>query len=226
MKLAVMFSGGKDSVLALMKAKQKDEVVCLISVISRNRESYMFHTPNIGITELQADSMGLPLVKRFTEGEKERELEDLKEAIREAKERFVIEGIVTGGVESVYQAERFQRICNELGLWCFSPLWMKDQKELLREVIGSGIRAIISGVFASQLDKEWLGREIDNEVAEGLFSLEERHGISPAGEGGEIETTVLDAPFFRKRIEIMEAEKEKERDSGVFLIKKARLAEK
>ena len=218
-----MFSGGKDSTLALAKAKEKNEVVCLITLISENKESYMFHTVNVGLTTLQAEALDLPIIQRVTEGRKEEELEDLKKAMQEAKTTFNIKGIVTGAIQSEYQAGRIRKICAELDLQCLNPLWKKDQKELLEEIVEEGYKAIISGVFAYPLDRSWLGREIDREMIDRLVKLQEKYGISPAGEGGEIETTTLDAPPFRKRIEILESEIKTKGDSGVLVIKKARL---
>ena len=61
MRLGVLFSGGKDSTLALHLAAEKEEVTCLITVVSKNKESYMFHTPNIDVTALQAEALALPL---------------------------------------------------------------------------------------------------------------------------------------------------------------------
>jgi ABC transporter with metal-binding/Fe-S-binding domain ATP-binding protein len=226
MKLGVLFSGGKDSTYAFLKASETEKVVCLITVISKNKESYMFHTPNIEITELQAESIGLPLVRVISEGKKEEELQDLKKAIEEAKERFNIEGVVTGAIESVYQSGRIQRICNELNLHCFNPLWKKNQEKLLKEILDSKFKVIISGIFAYPLDKRWLGKELNESTIKELINLKEKYKISPAGEGGEIETTVLDAPFFKKRIEILDYEIKAEENSGVFIIKKARLVEK
>jgi ABC transporter with metal-binding/Fe-S-binding domain ATP-binding protein len=223
MRLGVLFSGGKDSTLALAKAKEKNEVVCLITLISENKESYMFHTVNVGLTTLQAEALDLPIIQRVTEGRKEEELEDLKKAMQEAKTTFNIEGIVTGAIQSEYQAGRIRKICAELDLQCLNPLWKKDQKELLEEIVEEGYKAIISGVFAYPLDRSWLGREIDREMIDRLVKLQEKYGISPAGEGGEIETTTLDAPPFRKRIEILESEIKTKGDSGVLVIKKARL---
>lgn len=223
MRLGVLFSGGKDSTLALAKAKEKNEVVCLITLISENKESYMFHTVNVGLTTLQAEVLDLPIIQRVTEGRKEEELEDLKKAMQEAKTTFNIEGIVTGAIQSEYQAGRIRKICAELDLQCLNPLWKKDQKELLEEIVEEGYKAIISGVFAYPLDRSWLGREIDREMIDRLVKLQEKYGISPAGEGGEIETTTLDAPPFRKRIEILESEIKTKGDSGVLVIKKARL---
>jgi ABC transporter with metal-binding/Fe-S-binding domain ATP-binding protein len=226
MKLGVLFSGGKDSTLALHKAQEKEEVACLITLRSKNPESYMFHTPNIDITTLQAEALGLPLIAKTTEGRKEEELADLHEAIAEAIREFHIEGVVTGAVESVYQAERVQRICNRLGIWCLNPLWKRNQKALLEELVEKGFRVVISGVFAYPLDERWLGKEIDTEVIGRLVALQREFGLSPSGEGGEIETTVLDAPLFKKRIEILDHAVEARGNSGVFRIKKARLTAK
>jgi diphthine-ammonia ligase len=226
MKVGVLFSGGKDSSLALFKTQQSHDVVCLITLVSKNPESYMFHVPNIELTELQAEAIGLPLVQRVTKGEKENELEDLREVLSLVQKRFRIEGVVTGAIRSVYQSTRIQRVCGDLGLQCFSPLWMLDQLELLNELVRGGFRVVVSGVFAYPLDENFLGRVIDSEMIEKLRKISEKYGLSPAGEGGEMETTVLDAPFFKKRIEILDCEASFKGNSGVFRIKKARLVAK
>lgn len=226
MKLGVLYSGGKDSTLAMIKAQQPHEIACLISIVSENKESFMFHTPNIDVTLLQSQAMGIPLVRVVTKGEKEKELLDLKNAIVEAVKRYQIEGIVTGAVRSTYQASRVQKICHELGLWCFNPLWLKDQVELLREVIQKGIIAVISGVFAEPLDESYLGAAIDDTMVESLAKIGSTHHINPAGEGGEIETTVLDAPIFKKKIVITKHSTTYSNYSGLFSIDDARLEDK
>lgn len=226
MKLGVLFSGGKDSTLALHKAAEKEEVACLITLVSDNKESFMFHTPNIDVTALQAEALGLPLIQKVTKGKPEEELKDLEEAITQTVKTFKIAGVVSGAIESVYQSERIQRICNRLGVWCFNPLWKRNQKALLEEIVAKGFKVIISGVFAYPLDSTWLGKELNAELIGELLRLEKEFGLSPAGEGGEIETTVLDAPLFKKKIEILEYEVDAKGNSGVFRIKRARLAAK
>jgi diphthine-ammonia ligase len=226
MRLGVLFSGGKDSTLALHIAEECQEVVCLITLVSKNMESYMFHTPNINLTELQAEALRLPLITQLTEGKKEEELSDLEQAIEQAVARFKIEGVVTGAVESVYQSTRIQNICDRLGFWCFNPLWKRNQRKLLEELIEKGFDVMISGVFAYPLDESWLGKRIDLNLVERLVDLEKRLGLSPSGEGGEIETTVLDAPLFKKRIEILDYEIRARGNSGVYIVKKARLVAK
>ncbi|MBN1645521.1 TIGR00289 family protein [Candidatus Woesearchaeota archaeon] len=226
MKLGVLFSGGKDSCYALWKASQKEKVVCLITIVSENKESYMFHTPNIHMTELQAQAIGLPIISMKTQGEKEKELDDLKNAIGVAKELYHIEGVVTGAVESVYQATRIQRICFDLGLWCFNPVWQKDQVELLYELHESGFHMIIGGVFAYPFTEEWLGRIIDDKTITELKELQKKIRINPAGEGGEIETLVLDGPVFRKKIVVKKAEKNFDNYAGVYEVKEAEVTGK
>lgn len=226
MRLGVLFSGGKDSTLALHKAAENSEIACLITLVSENKESFMFHTPNIGLTTLQAEALGLPLIRKATKGEPEDELKDLEEAIAQAVKDFKIEGVVTGAVESVYQSRRIQSICDRLHIACINPLWKRNQKSLLEELLAKGFVVIISGVFAYPLDKTWLGKQIDQALIERLTRLSEEFGLSVAGEGGEIETTVLDAPLFKKKIEILDSAIEAKGNSGVFIIKKARLIPK
>ena len=82
MKLGVLFSGGKDSTIALHKAAKENKIACLITIISKNKESYMFHTPNINITKMQSEALGIPIINKDTKGNPEKELKDLEEAIK------------------------------------------------------------------------------------------------------------------------------------------------
>ena len=223
MKLGVLFSGGKDSSFACWKAMEKEEVVCLITVLPANPESYLFHTPNIGLTALQAEAAGLPLVSVESEGVEEAEVADLSRAISRGVDEHGIEGVVTGAIHSVYQATRIQRLCHDLDLWCFNPLWQRDQEEHLEEVIASGFHSLVSGVSAGPFDEAWLGRELDGDAFSDLKAIARRYRINIAGEGGEYETLVLDAPFFRKRIEILSAEREYREHRGIYRVGEARL---
>ncbi|MDO8647092.1 MAG: diphthine--ammonia ligase [Candidatus Diapherotrites archaeon] len=201
MKTAVLFSGGKDSTLALDYALRYSKVKCLIGIASENPESFMFHTPSIEFVEKQAECAGLPLILQKTKGVKEKELKDLKAAILKAKKKFKIEGIVTGALASTYQSSRIQAICNSANLECFNPLWQKGQFELLEELQNRKIIAIIGGVFAQGLEN-FVGKRIDQKFIAEIKPLVEKYSINPAGEGGEFESFVLDAPFFKKKLVI------------------------
>lgn len=207
MKCAVLFSGGKDSAYAAYLAKKEGYAIsCLISIISENPESYMFHTPSISKVEKQAELMNIPIIKWDTKGEKELELVDLENAIKKARDKYNIETIVTGAVQSVYQVSRIQKICDKLDINCFNPLWQKNQIQLLYELVENKFEIIIIGVFAYPLDEKWLGRKIDNKFIEDVKKLQEKYHINPAGEGGEFETFVVNCPLFEKKLKIIARE--------------------
>ncbi|MBP7120132.1 MAG: diphthine--ammonia ligase [Methanolinea sp.] len=226
MKLGVLCSGGKDSLYACFLAMQKEEVACLITLFPENPESYMFHTPNLHMVPLQAEAAGLPLVSVRTEGIEEKELSDLTRALESAVNDHEIEGVVTGALMSVYQSSRIQRICHALGLWCFNPLWYTDPARYMENLRVSGFRVVISGVFSEPFDESWLGRELDGDATMLLSEYAQHYGITLTGEGGEYETLVLDAPFFRKKIAIQESEKKYCNFRGVLNVKRASLEEK
>lgn len=226
MKLGVLFSGGKDSVFACFRAMEKNQIACLITLVSENPDSYMFHTPNIRRTDLQAEALAIPRLAWPTEGRKEEELQDLSAAIAAARDRYGIQGIVTGAIESVYQAARVQRICRDLGLWCYNPLWQTNQIDYLRLLLLHGFSIIISGVYAYPFDASWLGAQMTEARIQKLEQLQQKYKINPSGEGGELETFVLDGPIFQKRIEIIKASQSYANYRGQFVIEEMRLVDK
>lgn len=224
---AVLFSGGKDSTYALYLAMKKYEVKCLLTLVSKNPESYMFHVPNIEFTKMQAKALELPLLVERTKGKKEEELKDLRNLIIIAKEKYNIKVIAAGAIASRYQKERIQAICADLGLELFAPLWGIDAGDYVNEIIKKRFKVIITAVSADGLDKSFLGKIIDNNIFNKLKEINKKTGINIAGEGGEYETFVLDGPMFKKKLVVddYEIRMEKE-DTGVYNIKKIKLVEK
>lgn len=203
MKLGVLFSGGKDSCYAAYLAKRVGhELACLISILSENPNSYMFHTPSIEQVKKQAEVMELPLVMQKTKGEKELELAELEKAIKSAKEKYHIEGIISGALASNYQKLRIEDICNKLNVKCINPLWHKDELSYLKKLVDNNFKIIITGVFAYPLNQFWLGREINSQFIEEINKLNKKYKIHIAGEGGEFETFILDCPLFRHELKI------------------------
>ncbi|MEM3589673.1 MAG: diphthine--ammonia ligase [Candidatus Bathyarchaeia archaeon] len=217
MRAAVLFSGGKDSCLALYYAMGSADVKCLITMLPENPASYMFHTPNIILAGKQAEAIGLPIIMRRTEGEKEAELADLKGAIKEGIELYGIDCVFTGAISSTYQASRIGRVCAELRIECVNPLWGRDPIGLLEEALGRGFHAIVTGVFAMGLE-DFIGRRIDEKFIREVMRLWEIYGINPAGEGGEFETFVLDAPFFRRGLIVERSHIQRDGSGGLVLI--------
>nr|WP_321498115.1 diphthine--ammonia ligase [uncultured Methanolobus sp.] len=207
LKLGVLFSSGKDSNYAMHVMQQQNySIECLITIKSQNLDSYMFHTPNIDLARLQAEAMELPLIEELTKGEKEKELDDMKNAIIRAKDEFGIEGVITGALYSNYQRERIEKVCDELGLKAFSPLWHIDQEKEMYQLLDLGFEFIFSSVAAYGLNKSWVGRIITEKDIEKLVKLNEKIGLNVAGEGGEFESFVTDGPMYHKKIEIREME--------------------
>ena len=226
MNVAVLFSGGKDSTMALYNALDKGENVCyLLSMRSSNDESYMFHVPNIHLTEMLAEALEIPVIIADTEGVKEEELQDLKREFQKLKD-LGIEAIYTGALYSTYQKSRIEKLGSETGLEIVSPYWHVDELKYMREIVDLGFEVIVSGVFAEGLDESWLGRAIDNEAIEEIVRLNKKYYVDIAFEGGEAETLVIDGPIFKKRIDILKAQKKWNGDSGVYIIEEAEVSPK
>jgi diphthine-ammonia ligase len=200
-----------------------DELACLITLFPKSDASYMFHYPNLRWTSLQAESMGVPQLTATTEGVKEEELADLRASVSEAKSRYGLEGIYTGAMASVYQKSRVERICDELGLTCLSPIWGVDPEAHLRRLVAEGFSMIMVSVSALGLDESWLGRKLDGSSIDELVALGRRYKFHVGLEGGEGETFVIDAPSFSRRIEIKSASKHWRGDSGYLEISEAAL---
>jgi diphthine-ammonia ligase len=223
MRLAGLFSGGKDSCYAARLAEEAGHSLdYLVSMRSENPNSYMFHTVNVGVTELQAYAWGKEHVEARTRGVKERELEDLKRCL----EKLDVEGVVTGAVASSYQRQRIDGVCGELGLEHVSPLWGRERVGLLDEMLRRGMVIVFSAVAARGLDRGWLGAKLDRQAVDRLVGLRDRYGVDPCGEGGEYESLVLDAPWFRYRIEVRRAERSWDGVSGRYRVVEADLRPK
>jgi len=223
LQIAALVTGGKDSALALYRAlKQGFKVRYLVTMIPQRPDSWMFHYPNIHLSDFFAEAVGIPLVKGETSGVKETELEDLKRLLANLQ----VDGVVTGAIMSQYQKKRIDKICQELNLKSIAPLWHENPQKLLAEMVDLNFEVLISGVYAYGFDVTWLGRKINWESISELIKLCKKYQISVIGEGGEYETLVLDAPFFRKRIQLIQTEKIWENHSGYLLVEKAKLVEK
>lgn len=219
MNVAVLYSGGKDSNYALYLASQEHSISCLITLESENPESYMFQSAGNTWVDSQADALEIPLLRQQTKGNKEEELEDLRKAITRAKEEYKIEGIVTGAIQSAYQSSRVQKICHELDLWCFNPLWQINEESFLQDLIEKEFRVMIIGVFSYPLEQKHIGQIIDRKFVEEYKELKEKYQISMIGEGGEFESFVLDSPLFKKKLVITDQEITFENNAGELKIK-------
>ncbi len=192
-----LLSGGKDSFLStLLGMEQGIDVIRCVTVIPET-DSMMFHVPNIHIAGNVASLLDLE-TEFVPETDYEEKLLELA--------RSGVEAIVCGAIASEFQKTRIEKICTEAGMVCFAPLWMKDQRTVIEEIISSGIRAIIVSVSAEGLGEELLGRVIDENLLAHLVRVHEKNRINITGEGGEYESLVTGIDF-RERIKIREYQK-------------------
>jgi diphthine-ammonia ligase len=227
-KLAVLYSGGKDSTFAISCAYEMGHrVVCFITLHPMADDSALFHYPNSWVTEYLADAMQIPLMGFPVSGSsKEDEMKALEEAIVQVKSSYGIDGIIHGGISSNYQKQAFEQVCVRQRIAAIAPLWNSEPERYMTDLINRGFRIIIVGVSTMGLDKDWLGRELDKETIAKLVSISKKYGFNLTFEGGEAETLVLDCPLYRKKLQINAANTYWDGQRGIFEIRDVALIEK
>jgi ABC transporter with metal-binding/Fe-S-binding domain ATP-binding protein len=224
MKIACLFSGGKDSMYAAYLMSQAGhDIISLLTVVSGNPDSLMFHTPNINMAGVIADCLGIAQISEYSETADE--LAPISVLLRKAADMGA-EGVVTGAILSDYQFTKIDRLCWENGLKCFSPLWRKSQLMLLSDIVESGIEAIVTKVAAEGMGEDMLGRRIDGDFISRMKTLQRKFGVNPCGEGGEYETMTLDSPMHVKRLVIKKSRIIKSASSPGFLVEEAEAVNK
>jgi ABC transporter with metal-binding/Fe-S-binding domain ATP-binding protein len=200
-KCAALFSGGKDSCLALHLAKKKGyDIKYLLAIVPKNPDSFMFHKPYLELLEKQAEMLGIKLLVIWSKGEKEKELIDLSLLIGKVKNK--VDAIVVGGIASSYQSERIKKVCSEFGLKFYAPIWDYSPEQIWKELLEKKFKVILTKISCEGLGKDWLGVEIDKKKFNELKELSERYKFRIDFEGGEAETAVLGMPEFKKDIDI------------------------
>ncbi len=215
MRLASLYSGGKDSSFSLYVAEQMGhDIPYLVNVVPEDKASWIFHTPNLNVVPAIAEAMGKELILGRSTGEEDSDMEGLRQAL----DGLDIDGIVTGAVWSDYQWDRMNIVCSDLGLRFFAPMWRKDQDYLMEQMIDAGVEAVIVGCYAEGFDESWLGRPLNHETLADLRKLRDKYGISIMGEGGEYESLTLNSPSFRYPLKIAGSRKEWNRNNGLLCV--------
>jgi len=225
MKLAALFSGGKDSTYAIHLAKKLGHSIdVLLTIFPHNAESHLLHYPNIRFTSLQSESMKIPqLTEQLTSIEAKNESDALGRLIMSAKENYSIDGIVHGGILSEYQKDSFSTSCKKNNLEIFSPLWNMEPESYMKELISENFEYIISTVSSGGLTDSWLGRTIREDDLIELKKLQQKFDFNLNFEGGEAETFVTNCPLFEKPLLIQDSITEWDGYRGRFEILEAKL---
>lgn len=223
MRVACLVSGGKDSILAAQIVSDSGwELDSFLTLLPQADAPLLFHRPNARWVELQANAAGVAWLTERVEDDAD-ELPALDRLFSRLKN---IDGIVSGALASEYQRTRFERVAHKHGLKTFAPLWHHEPRQHLRDVLTCGLHVRMVHVAADGLGASWLGRDLDGAALEDLDRVATAKRIHVAGEGGEYETFVHDAPLFARPIEIQRARTEMSRDHGTYVIEEATLSSK
>ena len=226
MKVAIMFSGGKDSTYAVDYAKSKGwEISYLLSIKPTRTDCYLFHFATVEHTAGQADAMGLKhhLLSCDVANPKQEAL-----IVRDFVEKNMVDALVLGGVGlQQTQLKSLQKALMPLRVEVFASHAGYDHEEIVAQMIKKGYDIRITQVASDGLGEAWLGRQITQDAFNELRKRSQKYGFHIGFEGGYADTFVCDGPIFSKRIIIEEAERVMEDQySGYLLIKKLRLVDK
>ena len=222
MKFVALLSGGKDSCFNIIKCTEnKHELVALANLMPQQSEaeeinSFMYQSAAHNTIPFMAECFGVPLYRQEILGraviqslDYDRDEADEVEDLFLLLQRIInmhpdIEGVSCGAIVSNYQRLRVENVCSRLNLTPLTYLWMRDRKDLLDEIISSGIVAVLVKVAGAGLDPyKHLGKDLA-EMRPILHRLHERFGLDFCGEGGEYESLVLDCTIFKKRLVLLE----------------------
>jgi len=191
-RYALMWSGGKDSALALDRASKAGlDVARLVSFYDSTTRRVRFHATRVEMLEAQAVAIGISLRAIPTAwAEMEANLRHELASLRE--EGFT--GVVFGDIHLADVRAWYEDRVTAAGLQHVEPIWGEPPELLLGEFVASGGRAVITCVDLAKLDEAWLGRVIDERFASEIGTT----GADPCGENGEYHSFAFAGPVFKQ----------------------------
>lgn len=200
LKVAVSWSGGKESCFSLYRSLSNGLQACfLLNMINRESRRSMSHGLDPDLIAAQAEAIGIPIRQRETTWDSYEQ--EFKAAVAQVKQKGV-SGVVFGDIDIEGHKEWVERVCAELAVIPILPLWGDEPQRLLNDFIDAGFEAIVVGAKAELFGEEWLGRRVDQVFIEELLRL---NNVHPCGEQGEYHTFITDGPIFKKRIKIIDS---------------------
>ncbi|MEA3317245.1 MAG: diphthine--ammonia ligase [Bacteroidota bacterium] len=212
MKVFASWSGGKDCMLAVYRYLQTkgNKVAYLVNMCDADGEHSRSHGIKKKFIRRQAEAMNIPIIQEATDF---RNYEThFKKLINELKK----DGVTAGIFGDIYLLEHrtwIERVCKELDIEAIFPLWENDTKELLKEFIDMGFKALTVAVNTDKLNKNWIGRNLDLSFFDEITTME---NIDPCAENGEYHSFVYAGPIFSNPVQFTKSETYKE-DNHIFL---------
>jgi uncharacterized protein (TIGR00290 family) len=202
-----MWSGGKDSALALIRARARGlDVRRLLNIYDPATDRVRFHATRRELIQAQADAMGIELVQSGVAWERyEPAFNELLTGL--VREGFA--GVIFGDIHLADVRAWYEDRVRAAGLDHIEPLWGDRPADLVAEFVATGSRAVITCVELPKLDVSWLGRIIDDRFVAEIGAT----GIDPAGENGEYHSFTYTGPLFKTAVPWQPGAR---RDSGDF----------
>jgi diphthine-ammonia ligase len=195
-KIACSWSGGKDSCYALMQSIQHgNELKALINMMNENGKISRSHGLPLSILQQQASAMNVPLLATPTSWNDYKQ--HFVNTLRETKQQHNTEAMVFGDIDLQPHRDWEEMVCAEAGLEAMLPLWQQGRRQLVDQMIQSGIDAMIVSCN-TQMGERYLGKTITHELADEL----EKAGIDACGENGEFHTVVINCPLFSNPVQL------------------------
>ncbi len=209
-KFFCSWSGGKDSCLALYRAKANGAIPShLVTMMVEDGTRTRSHGLATEVVQQQALSLGLPLATAATSWS-EYETSFIN-VLHRLKMQQVNAGVF-GDIDIDRHRAWEQKVCEAAHLRAYLPLWKSERQLLLQEFLDLGFSAMVVATNARSLGPEFLGRSLDRE----LIARFAQQGIDPSGENGEYHTIVVDGPLFAQPLALAPGET-MQRDGYWFL---------
>ncbi|MES3025737.1 MAG: diphthine--ammonia ligase [Pseudomonadota bacterium] len=188
-KALVSWSGGKDSCLALWRARASGtEIALLITAMDEAGQKSRSHGIPPALLAAQAHAIGAPLTFYDTSWTS---YEEKFIGVLGAARADGISQAIFGDIDLLAHREWEEKVCAAAGLEACLPLWLEPRRKLVDEFIAAGFKAVVVCVNGNYLGPEWCGREFDAD-----FLAELPEGVDACGENGEFHTFVYDGPAF------------------------------
>lgn len=179
--------------MACYKALQSGlEVSCILNSISKKFKRSSFHGVREELLDLQSELSGIPLQKNWVTARTYEQ--NFKALIHKLKPQ----GVVFGDIDLQEHRDWIERVCGEMKVKPYMPLWGYNQEKLLLEFIETGFEAVVVAAKAEFFGKEWLGRRIN----QGFLADLKKLPVTPCGELGEYHTFVTAGPLFRAPLKV------------------------
>jgi len=226
MKVAVMFSGGKDSTFAIDYALEKGwKIDYLLSVKPTRTDCFLFHFATVEQTPELAKILGVKhILTSCNIADPEKEAEIVKNIVI----KNPVDAVVLGGTGlQETQIRSIQKALLPHGIEVFAAHAGQDHDIVMKEMIKKGYKFMITQIASDGLNKDWIGRVLDERNMNELFARSIKYGFHCGGEGGYYDTLVIDGPIFNSRLEVLESHKVMESNcEGHLIVDKLQIVKK